>query len=109
MNRIKFIVLALALCIVTHSDTDAQSLRRITVYIQNPTSNWVPFQYQMGGDDWKKIKIQSGHTMTMTGIANHRISFQDGQGDVVNYTFNSSGTSYFMWSQGVLGLRRRTN
>ena len=107
MNRFKFILLALALVAVTGGVARAQALKRITVYIQNPTSGAIPFTYKKGGDDWYQCKIQPGYTMTMTGIANHLIRYQNGHGKVVQYTLTPDSTNYFQWSQGTLYMMHR--
>lgn len=107
MQRLKFLLLALALVVVTGDDARAQGLQRITVYIQNPTSGAIPFTYKKGGDDWYQCKIQPGYTMTMTGIANHLIRFQNGRGKVIQYKLSPGSTNYFQWSQGTLYMMHR--
>ena len=109
MTRLKFLLLALSLCVVTGTagTSHAQSLRRATIYIQNPTSVYVNFSYKMGGDDWKKRRINSGYTLTMAGIADHYIAYNNGKGKVIQYKLAPGSTNYFSWSQGILSLRHR--
>lgn len=107
MPRIKLVLLAISLYCALSSAGHAQSLKRQTVYIQNPTSKPVYFSYRMGGDEWKKCQINSGYTMTMTGIADHYISHTDGKNNVRQYKLSHPQTVYFSWINGVLWLKHR--
>ena len=107
MNGFKVILLALTLWVVTSDASHAQSLQRITVYVQNPTSGTLSFLYRMGGDDWQKYQIRSGHTLTMTGIANHCLRYDNGHRRNIQYTLTPGSTNYFSWSQGTLYLQHR--
>ena len=107
MNRLPLLILALAMFAMTGSVARSQSLQRITVYVQNPTSGAINFSYRKGGDEWVKHKIQSGYTMTMTGIAPHLINFDNARGKRVQYSLRSGTTNYFQWSGGSLDLKHR--
>ena len=85
----------------------AQGLTRITVYVQNPTSNTRSFLYKMGGDDWKTYTIYSGHTLTMTGIAPHYIRYDNAHHRTIQYKLTPGSTVYFSWSRGFLSVRHR--
>jgi hypothetical protein len=107
MNGFKVILLALVICVLTSNAGHAQPLQRVTVFVQNPTSGPLSFAYRMGGDDWRKYKIQSGHTLTMTGIANHYVRYDNGRGVNVEYRLTPGSTNYFSWSRGTLYLQHR--
>jgi hypothetical protein len=108
VTRFRFLLVALALAIVTGGACQAApSLQKITVYLQNPTSGKIPFNYRKGGDPWYKSSIQPGYTSTMTGIAPHQISYQNGKGKVLTNNLRHGKTYYFQWSNGVLTLFSR--
>lgn len=102
MNILKALLVALAFLLVASPDTRAQSLQKITTYIQNPTSGTLPFLYRMGGDPWRKYTLKSGQTYTMTGIAPHTIKFNNGAGSDQTFTCKHGKTYYFSWSGGTL-------
>ncbi len=101
------LLLAFVLGLGTVASAQAPALQRITVYIQNPTSTTLNMNYRKGGDDWVKYQIRAGYTLTMTGIAPHRIRFDNGRGRQVEYTLPAGSTNYFNWSQGALNLLHR--
>jgi hypothetical protein len=107
MKAFRRILLALALSILIVPAAPASGLQRVTVYVQNPTSRAISFLYRMGGDDWTKYVIQSGYTLTMTGIADHYIRFDNGHHRTIQYRLTPGSTDYFAWSNGVLDVRHR--
>lgn len=108
MSRIKFLLVALTLAIITGAACQAApSLQNITVYIQNPTSGKIAFSYVKGGDPWYVTSVKPGYTLTMKGIAPHKIRYQNGKGKIVTNTLQNGKTYYFKWSNGVLTLFTR--
>lgn len=107
MTRSQFLSLFTLLATLPLGVGQAQPLQIYTVYIQNPTSNSVTFSYKRGGDDWQKIVLKSGSTITLKGIGPHQISFTNGQKKKNNYSLKA-GTYYFYRKNDVLDLADRS-
>lgn len=108
VRRLQAILAMIAFCLFPASGVFAQGLVQTTIYIQNPTSQTVNFSYRKGGDDWQKLHIDSGHTLTMNGIAPHLINFSNGVGSGrTQYKLTPGSTNYFQWSGGKLDLLHR--
>lgn len=107
MKALRIIFFALTLSAVIINTGHAQGLTRATVFVQNPTSRTISFLYRMGGDDWQKRYVWAGHTLTMTGIADHYIRFDNGHGRTIQYRLTPGSTNYFSWSTGTLYFQHR--